>query len=300
MKKKTDLEQDNIKYKMKIKLTGSSGYLGTLISKKLRQNGHQTEGIPRDLYKQTNELQTFIKEADVIINLAGSPILTQWTEEKKKEIYNSRVKTTTHLVEAINGLAPGEKPKTLVSASAIGIYKAGKEHDEESTEFDEGFVGKVVFDWEKALEPLDQSVQKIIFRIAPVLGKNSETVKNLKLPFKMGIGGKIGDGKQPFPFVHEKDVADAFLWAVEVYDGNGIFNLAAPDNITNKTFTKTFASKMNRPSVVPVPGFGLKMIYGEAANMLIESPEVKPKELQNAGFHFSYPDIDSALSEILE
>lgn len=285
---------------MKAKLTGSSGYLGTLISKELKQNGHQTEGIPRDLYRQKNELKLFIKDTDVIINLAGAPILTHWTEEKKKEIYDSRVETTAHLVQAINGLPPENRPKTLISASAINIYKPGKTHDENSTDYDNGFVGKVVQDWEKALEPLDRSVQKIIFRMAPVLGKNSEAIKNLKLPFKMGVGGKIGDGKQPFPFVHEKDVANAYLWAIEVYDGNGVFNLAAPDNISNKKFTKTFASKLNRPSIIPVPGFGLKMIYGEAANMLIESPEVVPKELQKAGFRFSYPDIDSALSEILE
>ena len=286
---------------MKIKLTGSSGYLGNIISRQMRQNGHQTEGIPRNLlYGDTEKLKEFITGAEVIVNLAGAPILTQWTEEKKQEIYDSRVKTTTNLVKAINLLSPEDRPEVFVSASAIGIYEAGKKHDEHSTDFDSGFVGKVVLDWEKALEPLPKDIKKVVFRIAPVLGKNSETVKNLKLPFKMGVGGKIGNGKQPFPFIHEKDVADAFSWAVNVYDKSGLFNLSAPDQINNKTFTKKFASKLNRPSFIPVPGFGLKLIYGEAANMLIESPEVVPKELQNAGYQFRYPDIDAALSEILE
>lgn len=286
---------------MKIKITGSSGYLGNIISKKLRQNGKNPEGIPRELlYAKKGELTDFLRGTDVVVNLAGSPILTKWTEKKKQEIYNSRVETTTNLVKAINELSPETRPKVVVSASAIGIYKAGKTHDEHSTDFDKGFVGKVVRDWEKALEPLNQNIQKVVFRIAPVLGKNSETIKNLRLPFKMGIGGKIGNGKQPFPFVHEKDIAEAFLWAIDVYDKNGIFNLTAPDSISNKTFTKKFASKLNRPALIPVPGFGLKTIYGESANMLIESPQVIPKELQKEGYQFRYPDIDSVLSEILE
>jgi len=285
--------------KMKIKITGSSGYLGRAISKKLKKYGHVVSGIEREVLYKVDKLQEAIQGTNAIINLAGAPILQRWTSENRKIIYDSRVKTTQNLVKAINSLPLEKRPEKFISASAIGIYDPGKTHDESSIEFEQGFVGKVVLDWEKAVEPLTDDIQKIIFRIAPVLGKKSETIKNLKLPFKLGLGGKIGDGKQPFPFVHEQDVTDAILWGIEDYRQSGIFNLSAPEQISNNTFTKTFASKLKRPAIIPVPAFALKILYGETAQMLVKSPGVIPKELQKAGYNFKYPDIDSALSEIL-
>lgn len=285
--------------KMKIKITGSGGYLGRAISKKLKKHGHVVSGIGRELLTNENKLKETIQGTDAIINLAGAPILQRWTPKNRKIIYDSRVQTTQNLVKALNSLPLEKRPGKFISASAIGIYQAGKTHDESSIEFEQGFVGKVVLDWEKAVEPLTDDIQKIIFRIAPVLGKKSETIKNLKLPFKLGLGGKIGNGKQPFPFVHEQDVTDAFLWAIEKYNNNGVFNLSAPEQISNKIFTKTFAAKLNRPALIPIPAFALKILYGEAAAMLVRSPGVHPNKLQKAGYAFKYPNIDSTLTEVL-
>jgi len=286
---------------MKIKITGSSGYLGQNILESLKKGGHETSGIDREiLYENENRLTDTIQNTDVIINLAGAPILQRWTEKNKQIIYDSRVKTTLNLIESIKKLPVNNQPKKIIGASAIGIYAPGNTHTEKSTDYEKGFVGKVVQNWESASEEIPDNVQRVLFRIAPVLGKKSATVKNLMIPFKLGVGGKIGSGKQPFPFVHIDDVVNAFIWAVEDYEKDGIFNLSAPDNISNKTFTKTFADKINRPAFIPVPGFGLKLIYGEAANMLIDSPEVIPQELERAGYKFRYPDIDSTLSHILK
>lgn len=286
---------------MKIKLTGSSGYLGKLIAEELQKNGHSTEGIPHELlYGRQEELKEKITGTAVIINLAGVPIFTRWTEENKKKIYDSRVTTTQNLVKAINDLPDNLRPKKLISASAIGIYKPGKTHDEESMDFEDGFVGKVVKDWEVASKGLTKSVLRIIFRIAPVYGAEAETIKNLWFPFNMGVGGKIGDGKQPFPFVHEKDVSGAFVWAVENYRQSDVFNLSAPQNITNKEFTKTLAGKIHRPAVLPIPGAGLKLLFGKAAGMLTKSPQIDSKKLQEAGYQFRYPTIDETLAEIVQ
>ncbi len=286
---------------MNIQISGSSGYLGTSILEKLKENGHNIKGIQRGLlYGALEDLKNSIIDADVIINLAGAPVLQRWTDENKKVIYNSRVQTTTNLVQAINETGPESRPKKLISASAIGIYEPGKTHDETSKDFTSEFIGKVVQDWEKATDDLNSGVQKVIFRMAPVIGRESQMIKQMKLPFKMGVGGKIGSGKQPFPFVHIDDVINAYVWAVERYSENNLFNLSAPDTVNNEEFTNVFAGKLNRPSFFKVPGFALKIMFGEAAITLLESPEVKPRKLQEAGFKFKYPDADSALTEILQ
>jgi hypothetical protein len=286
---------------LKIRITGISGYLGKNIAEELSDRGHEVLGIERRLiYGSLTTLSKEIEGTDVIINLAGAPILQRWTERKKILIHESRVRTTRNLVKAINAIPLEKQPKKLISASAIGIYKSGFSHDETSANFDEGFVGKVVQDWENATSELPSHIQKNILRIGLVLGKEAKTITNLLLPFKLGLGATIGNGKQPFPFIHEKDVINAFIWAVDNLDKSGTFNLVAPNSITNREFTKAFAIALNRPAIFSIPGFVLKMILGEAAVLLTESPDVKPKHLLEAGFEFRYPDIYSALKEILD
>jgi len=278
-----------------------SGYLGRGISEKLQKNGHEVLGIERKLiYGSLATLSKEIEGTDVIINLAGAPILQRWTKRKKILIHESRVRTTRNLVKAINALPKENQPKKFISASAIGIYKAGFTHNETSTDFDNGFVGIVVKDWEDASIELPATIQKNIFRIGLVLGKEAKTITNLLLPFKLGLGANIGNGKQSFPFVHEKDVTRAFVWAVEDFDKNGTFNLVAPESITNKEFTKAFAKALNRNAIFSIPEFVLKLVLGEAAVLLTESPAVEPRNLLETGFELRYPDIKSALSEILK
>lgn len=285
---------------MKIKITGINGYLGSEIAAELRKNNHQVDGIKRELlYGSTTLLAQEIKGCDAIINLAGAPIFQRWTSANKKEIYDSRVKTTSNLLDAINELKLDDRPKKLVSASAIGIYKSGAFHTESSTNFDSGFLGKVVKDWENPLRLLPVDVQKIIFRIGLVIGENAQTISKQLLPFKLGLGAKISSGNQAFPFIHEKDLVRAFTWAIEEYNNDNTFNLAAPQNINNKEFTKAFAQALNRPAFFSIPEFVIKLALGEAAVLLTQSPEVSSDKIQKAGFQFKYPDIETALKEIL-
>jgi uncharacterized protein len=286
---------------MKIVITGSSGYLGKLISKELTENGHKVSGIKRHvLYGDIEILKQKISGAEIIINLAGAPIFQRWTKRNKQIIFESRATTTQNLIAAINKLPAEQYPKKFISASAIGIYKSGYLHDETSIKFDEGFVGYVVKNWEKPLINLPENIQKIVFRIGLVLGKNSITIKKMKFPFKLGLGAVIGNGKQPFPFIHEKDAAHAFLWAVNSFQGNEIFNLTAPEQINNKVFTKTYAKILHRPAILCIPGFVLKMIFGKASALLTESPGVKSEKIRANGFVFSYSTLESALNEIIK
>ena len=285
---------------MKIAITGSSGYLGKLISKELSENGHSISEIERQvLYGDIEILKQKISRADIIINLAGAPIFQRWTKRNKQIIFDSRVTTTQNLIAAINKLPAEQHPKKFISASAIGIYKSGLLHDETSINFDEGSVGNVVRNWETPLNNLPEHIQKIVFRIGLGLGKNSLTIKKMKFPFKLGLGAVIGNGKQPFPFIHEKDAARAFLWAVNSFQGNEIFNLTAPEQINNKDFTKKYAKILHRPAILSIPGFMLKMIFGKASVLLTESPQVNSEKIRENGFIFNYSTLESALNEII-
>jgi uncharacterized protein (TIGR01777 family) len=284
---------------MKIKMAGASGYLGKKVLEELKKQGHQVSGISRKfLYGPVDELKTELNGADAVYFLAGAPILQRWTSKNKKVIYDSRVVTSRNIASAINSMKPEFRPKKVISASAIGIYETGKTHDESSTDFDSGFVGTVVKDWENEWGNLPENVDLTIFRIGLVLGAGAETIKKMLLSFKLGIGGKIGNGKQPFPFVHENDVARAFVWGLENNKAKGVFNLTAPDMINNKEFTKALANELNRPAFFAVPGFALKLAFGEASVLLTESPAVIPKRLQEAGFKFEFKSIDTTVKDI--
>lgn len=284
---------------MKIKISGSSGYLGGIISTELQNNGHQVEGISRNLlYGPEEQLANELKNSDVVIHLAGAPILKRWTTKNKKAILDSRFVTGKNLAHAINLLDTSSRPKKVISASGISIYQAGKIHTESSFDYDRSFLGEVIKNWEQPWRDLTPDVELTTFRMAVVLGKESPTIKTMRLPFKLGVGGKIGNGNQPFPFVHEKDVARAFNWALENSSTNGLYLLAAPHQVNNAEFTRELAKAMKRPAFMRVPAFALKLLYGEASAMIINSPAVHPEKLLKKGFQFKYPTIEQTLDEI--
>jgi uncharacterized protein (TIGR01777 family) len=286
---------------MQVKITGSSGYLGRIIASHLREKGITVSATDRNmLYGPTEILAGEIRNADALINLAGAPILQRWTKKNRKIIYNSRIKTVEKLVKAIQYLPQSERPKKIISASAIGIYRSGEVHDESSTNYDTGFLGNLVKDWESAWGNLPEEVRLTIFRIAVVLGRESATIKKMLLPFKFGLGGKIGNGKQPFPFVHETDLFRAFTLTLEDDSLKGTFNLAAPQQITNEEFTGELAGVLHRPAFIPVPVIALRLLYGNAASLLADSPAVIPRALTEKGFEFKFPNIKSALDEIIK
>ena len=283
---------------MKIAISGSTGYIGGNLISKLRNSGHEIYAINRTALSDISSLTEILSGKELVINLAGAPILCRWTEKNKTEILRSRIESTQHIIHVINNLPPEFRPHTYISASAIGIYRPCESHTEKSTSYANDFVGKVVTQWEKSSVELIASVRKVIFRISPVLGKEAQTIKQLMPIFKLGLGGKIGSGNQAFPFVHIEDVILAFVWAILNHESNGIYNLVAPQNISNKQFTIALSKVLRRPAFFNVPAFALRLLYGEAATILLRAPEVYPERLIQSGYKFKYPDIQSALAEI--
>jgi len=281
-------------------MAGTSGYLGKIISQKLESEGHNISAIGRDLlYGKINDLAEYLAGADVVINVAGSPILKRWTEKNKKIICESRILTSKNIVNAIQQIDKIHRPERIISASATGIYRNGYTHSEKSTKTENNFIGKLVKHWEASWNGLPEGTGLVIFRISPVLGSDAVIIKKLVPVFKMGIGGKIGSGSQPFPFIHEKDLARAFSFILNNPEKNGIYNLSAPQQINNSYFTKTLAKKLRRPAFIPIPPFLLKLLYGKAAGLLTESPAVIPEALRSAGFKFNYPTIEEVLDNSL-
>lgn len=285
---------------MKIAISGTNGYIGQNLVKKLKELDHECILLERKNLYNIPELTKVLKGTDAVIHLAGAPILRRWTDTSKTQILNSRVITSSNITEAINLLPNDRQPKIFISASAIGIYASGSLHNETSRVFSTDFVGEVVRKWENSSSELPDSVRKIIFRIGLVIGREAKTMTNLLPIFKFGLGGKIGSGKQPFPFIHIQDVLRAMLWGLNKTEAKGIYNLVAPERINNYQFTKSLATSLHRPAFFTVPEFALKLIYGEAAKLLFQSPEVIPERLIDAGFQFEYPDIDKGLQEILK
>lgn len=284
---------------MRIKITGINGYLGTKLSEHLKSKGFKVSGINRQLlYGSTNKLAKEISSTEVIINLAGENILRRWTKTNRQNIYNSRIITTKNLVQAIQMLPPVTQPKVFISASAIGVYKSGHTHNETSQNFEDGFIGKLVQDWEKQLDDLPSSTRRVICRIGIVLGKEAKTIKNLMLPFKLGLGGTIASGNQAFPFIHETDLVHAIEWIIKNKESTSIYNLVAPDQINNREFTQTLAKLLKRPAFFPIPAILLKLFFGKAASVLLQDLSIIPEALYSQGYKFIYPTIYKTLEEI--
>jgi hypothetical protein len=284
---------------MKIAVSGSNGYIAKNLIPELETANHAVTRIQRSELGDVDELTKKLSGIDVVINLAGAPILRRWTVANKNEILRSRIDSTQNIVQAINRLSTEHRPGLFISASAVGIYSPDKVHTEESTSFSDNFVAEVVKNWESASEDLDSDVRKVIFRIGLILGKEAKTIQSLIPVIKLGLGGKIGSGKQPFPFIHIGDAIRAILWSIENNNAKGIYNMVAPENIDNKTFTKTLAESFSRPAIFSVPEFILKIALGEASALLLQSPQVYPERLLNEGFKFNFPDIKLCLEEII-
>ncbi len=285
---------------MKIAISGANGYIAKNLVRELKAANHKIVPVERSTLYNVKKLSEILSDVAVVINLAGAPILQRWTAANKQEIRKSRIETNQNMVKAINGLPDNKKPRIFISASAIGIYSSGKVHTERSTSFSSDFIGEVVQGWENASSDLSPKVRKVIFRIGLILGNEAKTIQNVLPLFKMGLGGKIGSGSQPFPFVHIYDAVNAIIWGIEHENARGIYNLVAPDNIDNKTFTKVLAQSVKRPAFFTVPEFALKLVLGKASSLLLQSPQVVPKRLLKEGFVFLFPEIKSCLAEVVK
>ena len=287
---------------MKIAISGSTGFIGKQLSDFFSRSGNELIVISRsDFVAGSNQLAKVINSADVIINLAGSPVLQRWTKSNKQQILSSRVDTTRLLVDAVRKNLPEHSPRVFINASAIGIYRNTGIHDEQSTILGNDFLAEVCKAWESETEPLrEMDLRLCIARFGIVLGTKGGSLQKMLPVFKIGLGGKIGSGKQPFAFIHIEDLCRAIDHLIFNDSSSGIYNMVSPDPVTNDEFTVALAESLHRPALFTVPEFALKIIYGKAAEVLTKGAFVKPVHLLKEGFVFQFPDITAALTDLVQ
>ncbi len=302
---------------MKIIIIGATGLIGQRLVGHLEQNETHhivivsrraakswrmfpnQKDFPEWDGKDEKAIGEIIAGADAVINLAGESIAGgRWTEKRKKRILDSRVQSTTALVSAINKIE--KKPSVLLQASAIGYYgaNADKIFDEKSPA-GKGFLPQVTQSWEEAAKDLDKRVRLVLLRTGVVLDKRGGALEQMQKPFKFGVGGHIGNGKQWFSWIHMEDEVRAIAFLLENGKASGIYNLTAPEPVTMKVFAKSLGKAMKRPSWLHVPSFAIKWMMGEMGEeMLLSGQRVIPKRLLDQGFTFNYNKDEMALKQI--
>jgi uncharacterized protein len=283
---------------MQISMSGASGFIGSMLNKRFIENGWMVNVINRESLAMNDKefLERKIEGSDVVINLAGAPILKRWNDSYKKEIYHSRIDTTRKIVTAIKH--SDRKPRVFISGSAIGIYNSIETHTEESQHFADDFMGNVCQDWEHEALEATGLTRVVIFRTGVVLANNGGALKTMYFPFKTGLGGIIGNGKQAFSWIHISDLVGAFIYAIENVTISGIVNAVAPEPTTNYNFTKVFGKVLVQPTILKIPEFTLKLLYGEGSKALTIGQNVLPEKLLKAGFIFNFPTIRKALMDL--
>jgi uncharacterized protein (TIGR01777 family) len=300
---------------MEILITGGTGFVGAHLTSRLIREGHGVTIITRSL-KETGQTfpgisrlqanptqkgpwQDKVKDFDAVINLAGASIFNKWTDGYKKLIRESRMRTTQNIVEGIP--SNPDHPMTLFSTSAVGYY--GFHGDEELTEDSppgDDFLARLAVEWEaEALRAREKGVRVVITRFGIVLGEKGGALGQMVPLFKKFIGGPIGSGKQWFSWVHIKDLAEAFLFLIKHPEVSGPANLCAPHPVRNKDLAKALGKILHRPSFLPAPGFMIKLVLGEFGSIILEGQRVIPRKLLTSGFTFQYPEIETALLDIL-
>jgi uncharacterized protein (TIGR01777 family) len=295
---------------MKIFITGGTGFVGKSLAPALVRSGHEVSVLTRsgkgDLPgiswiggdpAQRGKWQESVREHGVVINLAGASIFTRWTEEAKKKIRDSRIQTTRHLLEAMEG---GEG-KTFFSTSAVGYY--GFHGDEDLTEDSPpggDFLALLARDWEaEAREAEKKGCRVVITRFGIVLGEKGGALGQMIPLFRKYLGGPLGSGRQWFSWIHIEDLTRAFLFLLEHRELSGPVNFTAPNPVRNKELAQALGRVLGRPAFLPAPGFLLRTVLGEFGSILLEGQRVLPRKLLQAGFQFSYPEIDGALRQVI-
>ena len=287
---------------MKILLTGGTGFIGSRLKVRLEGAGHAVRVVSRgsagDVPWETDALRTAVGESEAVIHLAGEPLLgRRWTARQKSRLGTSRVDTTRQLAAAV----AESRPRVFLTASAIGYY--GADPDRRYTVGDapaDGFLGRLCADWEAARQPaIDAGVRTATVRIGVVQGRGGGALQKMLLPFRLGVGGPLGHGRQWVSWIHIEDLLRMFEWLLDTDAAHGCYNGTAPTPVTNRVLSKTLGRVLRRPAVFPAPGFVLRIALGEVSGLLTEGQHVTPGRALADGFSFHFPEIEPALRDLL-
>ncbi|MBA2425142.1 MAG: TIGR01777 family protein [Actinobacteria bacterium] len=293
---------------MRVAVTGASGLIGSALVPVLREAKHEVLSLVRRTPTHADEAQwdpaagtidvDALQGVDAIVHLAGENIGQRWTETSRRRILDSRVQGTRLVAETAAALDP---QPALLAASAMGFY--GQQGDQEFTESSprgQGFLADVVDAWEQAAEVAREAGVRVVqFRQGLVLSKDGGALGRMLLPFRLGVGGRIGGGRQWWSWVAIDDLAAAYLFALE-RPLDGLYNLAAPGVVRNADFVDALGNVLSRPTIFPLPGFAVRLAFGEMGEeMLLGGQRIDSERLRGEGFEFAYPELEGALEHVL-
>lgn len=291
-------------------MSGASGLIGSALAPRLESRGYELYRLVRRPPDDSREREyhpdrpiapSVLSGIDVVIHLAGEGIAGRWTPAKKIRIRDSRVVSTHNLATAL--ILAERRPKVFLSASAIGFYgDRGNEILTETASPGDGFLAEVCQQWEEATYPIRQAgVRTVNLRIGVVLAPNGGALKAMLLPFRLGLGGKVGGGRQWWSWIHIWDLVAAVVHVLECQNLSGPVNITAPQPAMNREFTRTLAKIVKRPALLPIPRFLAQAVLGEFAREgLLASARVMPKKLLETGFEFRFPELAGAVKDILD
>lgn len=296
---------------MRIAITGATGYIGSALEDWLQSRGHEVRRIPRGPSSDPAALWDpasgwvrpgAFEGVDAVVHLSGVSIAARrWTAARRAALRSSRIDTTAVLATHLAGLE--SPPKVLVTASATGYYgDAGDSILTERAARGSGFLADLVADWEAAAQPARAAGIRVVHaRFGPIIGPDSELLRRLLLPFRLGVGGRLGSGQQWFSWVSTRDLVRAVETAIVSPDLNGPVNVVAPGVVRNREFTRALGRQLHRPTLFPIPAFALRLLFGPAlaSEALLSSQRAVPAALEAHGFIFEQPTIDQALAVAL-
>lgn len=302
---------------MNIGITGGTGLIGRALALRLLKTGHFVR-----IFSRSFDIPVFLRDRknleivvgdfpkperleglDGIVNLAGAPIVgVRWTKKVKEEIRSSRVNYTENLVSSVS-IIVGTPPKVFIQGSAIGYYgffENGTVNFSEDSAPGTDYLASLCVDWETASEPLSKlGIRLVRIRTGVVLSLYGGALRSMLSPFRLGLGGPIGSGRQVFSWIHIEDMVGAIVHLLENSNLSGAFNLVAPNPVSNEIFSKTLANILKRPAFFRVPAAILKVLYQGGADVILKGQKVIPERLQKSGFSFLYPRLDLALRDLL-
>jgi uncharacterized protein (TIGR01777 family) len=250
--------------------------------------------------KQAPPPAAALERADAVLHLLGEPIAQRWTAQAKREIRDSRVLGTRSLVAGLKAMSHDDRPRTLVSQSAVGYYgPRGEEPVDESAAPGSDFLAQVVAEWEREASRSAPPVRVALTRTGVVLSPQGGALAKMLPPFRMGVGGAVAGGRQYVPWIHLDDVVGAMLLCLEDERAAGPVNLVAPSPVTNAQLSKALGGVLRRPAVLPVPALALRALYGEMAAIVLTGQRVAPTRLQQLGYRFGYTELEPALRDVL-
>ncbi len=302
----------------RVAITGATGLIGSVLLPQLIERGYELTALVRNPQRDRAKIPAAVSlvewkatategpwcdavaEADIVINLAGAPVAQRWNEPAKMAIVESRVDGTEGIVAAMNG-GPTRSGRVLINASGVGFYGAyAFAPSDEETDSGNDFIAEVCAAWEEATKRADRSIRVVLLRTGIVLSPEGGALVELLTPFRLGFGGPIAGGRQPFPWVHLDDEIGAILHLIDNDEATGPYNVVAPQQTTNRTFARTLGSVLRRPSFLPIPAFVIRLIIGDAAVTVVGGQNAVPSRTLASGYRFAFPDLEGALKDLLE